>query len=404
MFECDQASACSNKEGYTIESSRFSISDQFDLYCDRSYLKNISIFMVVSVGGILYFFASCLSDKLGRRTVMRIGIVGGFIGFLLVLLSPGIFLTTAGLVLLALTVDTCYSLAFIYMSEIAPPRLRNISSLMMIVFHFSGEMLGAFIAYLLHNYKVMLSVFFILAIIMFAFYFSLNPTLHHLLKSQQRKEFLKLLNLMIKKNKVLPEYVKARLNRNKVDYFAESQDVHSEDMSNELTTKLPMTSSSLTKTSSKDLNYSLDTMHMTKNLELSLSDLDVLFIKKEIKRNEKKTSYYFKNLKNSLHLVAYALLVMNMYWVTGLTVFLPEKMGFDSIYVNTFFLASADLMGVSLMALFVNKTRRSVLNIAYLSMILVSTIILVILHSSFVPKSAFVQVIDIILSCKYFHN
>ena len=370
------------------------------MYCDRSSYRNKAIFCTIFFGGILYFFASCLSDKLGRRTILRLGIVLGIVGFLVLLISPGLTLTIGGLILLCLTADTCYSLSFIYMAEISPPRLRNTSSLVILISYFVGEMLGAFSGMIFKDYKSLASMFFILSLPMFFFYFSLQPTFYYLLKSGRQKHFLALLELIIKKNKVLPEYIKARLHLNKVHYFNSLSNSLSQRKEKTFTSKLPMTSSSLIRIDTGNQSCSFHPNIIARKFRLSLSDLDELFTSSESIEGNNSAEGYFKQKKNLLRLFAYALLVMNMYWIMGLTVFLPNQMGFNSVYLNTFFLALADLVGVSLMALFLNNTRRSVLNFFHLTTILIAATLLMLLHSSSFANTSNALSIDIFLSCK----
>ena len=141
---------------------------------------------------------------------------------------------------------------------------------------------------------------------------------------------------------------------------------------------------------------------MARKLRLVQKDLDSLFTdrQKEISVDIS-LKEYFSKFKNILKIISYAFLVMNLYWVMGLTVFLPEIMGFKSLYLNNFLLALADLFGVSLMALFLNTTRRSALNTFHLSLILIASVILLLLHSSPYKNLTSVKIIDVILSCKF---
>ena len=94
---------------------------------------------------------------------------------------------------------------------------------------------------------------------------------------------------------------------------------------------------------------------------------------------------------------------MNLYWVQGMTVFLPEMMGFQSVYLNNFLLSLADLVGISIMIFFLNNTRRKTLNKFHLIVILISSIILFILHATPLKKYKATLVFDIILSCNIFY-
>lgn len=359
------------------------------------------IFITIFLGGFLYFIISVLSDKLGRRAVFRISIILGALGFCLLVSSLNLFLAISGLVLLCLTADTCYSLAFIYMSEIAPPRLRNSSSLAMLISYFVGEMLGSFSGLCFRDYHALGSFFFLLAIPVFYFYFTLRHTIFYLVKKNRRNALMRLLLHMIKINKVPPEYIKARLQNNSVAYFSRLPSNSLDCEGPEHPQHSPFYSSPHITVATGNQPENFHPSLISRKLRLSISDLDILFTQKQRDiSSDVSLHQYFSKPKNSLKLLAYCALVMNLYWVMGLTVFLPEKMGFQSLYLNNFLLALADLVGVSLMALFLNSTSRASLNSFHLLLILICSVVLLLLHTSPVKSVGMVKSIDLILSCK----
>lgn len=398
------AKACSSQFGFKVVGERYSLVNRFQLYCDRSQLKNVVIFVTIFLGGLLYFVVSVLSDKFGRRTVFRISIILGVIGFVFLVSSVDLFFAIVGLVLLCLTADTFYSLAFIYMSEISPPRLRNSSSLAMLISYFIGEMLGSFSGLCFKDYRHLGSFFFVISIPIFYFYLSLRHSIFYLVKKGRRGSLLRLLEHMAQANQVPPEYIKARLKNNKVNYFKNiSTDTQFTKIDARFSSKLPLKTSPGITIATGNQPDNFHPRVMARKLRLLESDLDPLFTQKQKQISvDVSLKEYFSKGANVLKMLSYSLLVMNLYWVMGLTVFLPEIMGFKSLYLNNFFLAFADFFGVSMMVLFLNNTRRSFLNCFHLSLILLASIVLLLLHLSSYKSHSFGKIVDVLLSCKCF--
>lgn len=368
--------------------------DKFKLYCDRDYLKNVAICMIIFIGGLLYFIANGLSDRFGRRNIFRISIIIGCAGFIFFVSSINFFFAVFGLVLLVLTIDICNSLAYIYMSEISPPKLRNISSLAMLIAGNFGQIFGTLTAIIIMDYRYLATAFFIIALPVFAFYFWLKPTFFYLVRIGDKKRFLKLLMHILKSNRVRPEYIKARLRSNKIAYKEERLLDTSEIESKPRDIELWKVNSEENSNNQRLANF----------LKLNENDLETFFIpSKEKDKHSVSIKQHFSNCKNILKLIAYVFLVMNLYWVQGMTVFLPEMMGFQSVYLNNFLLSLADLVGISIMIFFLNNTRRKTLNKFHLIVILISSIILFILHATPLKKYKATLVFDIILSCNIFY-
>lgn len=389
LYDCSEKEACTNELGFKIISERFSLINQFELYCKKSVLKNISICLIIFIGGILYYFASCFSDIIGRRTTFRLTIIIGFVGFFLLFISPNLLVSTFGLILLCLTADTCHSLSFIYMSEISQPKLRNISSLAMVLSYFFGEMFGGFAGSILHDYRSIAIFYFVLSFPMFIFFFYLRPTFYYLHKRNKIKEFLKLLNFILKSNKIPVSYMKAKLNNNNVSYF--NEDMECKSNSTELT--------NIENNQDEDLNID----KIKKKLELNESDLNYVF---DLSLTEETTPsisirQYFNSCKKVMELMGYLFLVMNVYWIQGLTAFLPEKMGLNKTYLNILFLAFADVLGVSIMVFFLNSTSRITLNRVHLLIMMIASLLTILLHNF---SGLFFKIFDILLSCKLFNH
>lgn len=402
MVDCPETEAC--KQPFTeikIDSPRISLVNDFKLYCHRKYLKNESIFLTICLGGVFYFIFSFLSDRLGRRLILRAGILVGAAGMTFLLFSNNLAVSVFGLVLLCLTADNCYSLSFIYMAEISPPRLRNLSSLAMILCYFIGEMTGAFAGLLFRDYRMLATIYFILCIPMFLFFFTLRHTFHFLQNKGKAKHFLKLLSHICYENKVPIPYVKARLHHNKVLFFSNISD---EPLSQPPISTFQENNNLIVVSGTGNQGSSFHPNVLARKMRLSISDLDPLFLPIGPELQEKNNKDGTKQKKGAVlcfSIFAYSLLVMNLYWVMGLTLFLPEKMGLQSLYLNTFLLALADFFGVGLMAFFLNNTNRSKLNSVHLLIIIASSSALVVLDFSSLSSFKIFQYLDVLLSCKF---
>lgn len=365
--------------------------------------------MIIFVGGVLYFIANFVSDCVGRRVVFRVSIALGVFGFVFLVWSPNFVLTISGLVLLALTVDVCNSLAFIYMSEVSPPRLRNVSSLVMLITYIVGEIVGSASALLFMDYRYLSILYFVITIPVFAFYFWLRPTFYHLIRSRNRKTMFTQLKYILRINRVRPEYIKARLNQNRFTFASEAslEKLSATNPGDPTLADNPIQFGSFTRHFSENAHISQsfeeppNLTYKASKFELTQADLEPLFsAPKQTDANFIPLRTYFGQCVRVVHIVAYTFLVMNLYWVKGMSVFLPEKMGFESVYLNNFLLSLADLLGMSLMICFLNKTRRTTLNRFHLSFILFSSATVMILHNKALQSNLFVKIVDIFLSCK----
>lgn len=371
--------------------------------------------MIILAGGLLYFIANFLSDRVGRRRVFRTSIVLGVFGFALLMWSPHLAVSISGLTLVALMVDICNSLAFIYMSEVSPPKLRNMSSLAMLVGSIIGEIVGSGSALIFSDYRYMSILYFSAIIPVFVFYFWLRPTFFHLVRSKNRKSMFEEIKYVLRTNCVRSEYIKARLHKNQLTLSGETSLNSSSETLRTLShqsgpsghSERSKNSDYFGRESSKSVTISDATTDSFKlaggseQFELTPADLDPLFEEPAKKdKNFIPLREYFKSCEHLMHLFAYAMLVMNVFWVKGMTVFLPEKMGFDSIYLNNFLLSTADLVGILLMVCFLNSTRRSTLNRFHLGFILAGSITVMVLHVTALRLSLWVQIVDIVLSCK----
>lgn len=379
------------------------------MYCTRAYLKSVSICAIIFVGGLLYFAANFLSDRLGRRIMFRTSILLSAAGIVMLVLG-GLFAAVGGMVLVALMVDVCNSLAFVYMSEVAPPKLRNVSSLAMLVASFLGEILGSFTALIFLDYRHMSLLYFGSMLPVFAFFFWLRPTFFHLVRSQDKAALLDQLRYVLRLNGVRPDYIKARLHGNRAVYCEPvSSDCEAQHLTSAHKRDLVFDNCSIesqaSKTSEDGSVKSLEVVPELRLFELTQEDLEPLFVETETADADfVPLRKYFSQCGHVLNLVAYVFLVLNLFWVKGMTVLLPEKMGFDSVYLNNFLLSAADLIGISVMACFLNNTRRTQLNRFHLGFILASSSVVVAVQMTPLRASVFGKFLDVALSCKSLRN
>lgn len=377
-----------------------SLVNEFQLYCQRTTAKNVSVLLMISMGGLLFFIANFSSDKLGRRVVLRFSMVVGLVGVGLFLLVRKFSLMVVSLIMISLTIDVSNTLAFLYMSEVSPPRLGESSSLMMLLFEFIGEIVGSFTPLLSMDYRRLMLIYFVIFILNVVFYFWLRPTFYYLVRVKDRPATLELIRHVTRTNSVRPEYIKARLNRNRLTFDEDTVNLIQQALSQH-TPSASNFNSSGSKEQAKLPRTEMSRQVSARLFSLTEQDIEPLFrIPKSQNTNEISLGEYLSSCENVFKVIAYTVVILNFYWVKGMTIFLPEKMGFKSVYVNSALLATADLAGLLIMTCFLSNTRRTFLNRFHLSFILVVSVVLCGFHWLSLTRFGFVKIVDMILSCR----
>lgn len=229
-----------------------------------------------------------------------------------------------------------------------------------------------------------MSIFFLLICLpSFILIFQLNQTLFYYKRHDKRQSFCKLINFMIKENKSSYDQIKSTLKDYKRGIYDESN-VHKDNSSEK--NLIPNNFEQNDKTPNK----------------VTFEELEIFFQEDNKVISNTYLNKYFSNCRNIMKLIAYIFLVSNLYWTMGLTVFLPEIIGFKSLYLNMFYLALADFIGIIIMSIFINTTRRKVLNFYHLISNILACIILIVLHQPQYQELKINKVLDIILSCKIY--
>jgi hypothetical protein len=248
----------------------------------------------------------------------------------------------------------------------------------MLAVHFIGQMIGCLLGSLFSDFRNLTLCFILLTLPFVYFFFTIKPTPSYLIKENKKKEFCDLINYIIKQNEVSIEFVK-----NEIKFL--------------LYTDYSFKESDL----KENLNiYDESVDHTEKVLEVW--ELECFFNKEKVQKHKVPLGKYFCKCKNFIKLIGYLFLIINLYWVIGNSLFLPEMFDLNSISLNALFLAIADFIGILFSFYFLNRTKRNTLNIVHLLIVLVSCLILTGLSLINKTQNKWVFLFDVFFSCKGF--
>ena len=393
-YSCEEAEACSNPHGFQIAVFRLTIINKFKLYCEAGDKKNLYIFLIILVGGLMYLVVCMFSDKFGRSNIFRLSLVLGVIGMISVIFSLDLFSTLIGFTFLSFASDVNNTMCYIYMSEVVLDNFRNWASFVFVLCFFVGEIFSGLVGMAFNNFQSIAVFFLILSIPIIIFLFQLKKSPYFLKSSNKLDQFAQLMNHIAQTNQVPIAKVKQKIQ-------------HFQNDSNEFTN--PKIDDFNTKVKSNPTGSQRDKPHLLQKYDqdsssvLTSTDLKPFFQLEQIEDDSQVgLTEYFSRCSNVMKLIAYVFLLSNFYWTIGLTVYLPEIIGFKSLYSNMFFMGCSDFVGGIFMILFINNTRRRFLNYYNLVSNLITVLILFFLQKFNLTDYYFGKILDIILSCNEF--
>lgn len=390
-YKCSEEEACSNPHGFEISINRSTIINKFSLYCEAKGEKDVYIFLIILIGGFAYLVVCVFSNKFGRSNIFRFSVFWGVLGMIAVIISLDLFTTMAGFTLLSFASDVNNTMCYIYMSEVVLDNFRNWASFVFVLCFFVGEIFSGLVGLAFDDFQVISFFFLMLSIPIIIFLFQLKKSPYFLKSKGEEQEFCDLFNHIIKTNSVSPENVKNQI-QNLQNNAIEFGNIKIENQPTKITTNM---------SNSEKLN--LKTTENESNTLLKTSELASFFKSGEVEdSNRVGLAEYFSNCSNVMKLIAYVFLLTNFYWTIGLTVFLPEMIGFKSLYSNMFFMGCSDFVGGIFMILFINRTRRRILNFYNLISNCVTVAILLLIQQFGITEYYYGKILDIILSCKIY--
>ena len=134
----------------------------FNLYCDRGYLKELCEFLLMAIASIMTIGLSAFQDLFGRRRLLLLSFILAVSGFMCVSSGTSLVVCLIGLILLWSYVEVSYIILIVLSNElIANPVRKYVHNCFSIVLCFGG-VFGNFLTHYLTSYQALKTVIFFL--------------------------------------------------------------------------------------------------------------------------------------------------------------------------------------------------------------------------------------------------
>ena len=199
--KCSETQACkSNSYSKTVFTS---IASEYNLTCDKFYLKELAQFFIFFIGGCVAFFFIILQDYYGRKTIFLISHVLCILGGVFTLLIDDLYVKIVGLVFLWSYLDTIFAISFVLYNELSVKGFKNKSNMFFNTMHVAGSIIGTYSTYFLNNYYYLVVIYLSGYLIVLVFFSCLIPeSPYYLLKSKQFAKFKNCILYMAETNKL----------------------------------------------------------------------------------------------------------------------------------------------------------------------------------------------------------
>ncbi|XP_073835862.1 organic cation transporter protein-like isoform X2 [Musca autumnalis] len=205
-FSTNEIETCST-DNFIFRDEEVTISNEFNIFCSDEWklslvgtLNNIGQFVGIPIGGFI-------SDRYGRRTALAFG---GFVAAILGIVRS--FATSYTFFVIfefldSLASSPLYSVCFIVGIELVGPKRRVLACSLVTIFYAIGEMLLAIFAKYFQNWRVLLRIMYIPALVLFIYFWILPESVRWLLSQRREEEAKAILKRAAKVNKrELPEH------------------------------------------------------------------------------------------------------------------------------------------------------------------------------------------------------
>ncbi|KAL5274406.1 hypothetical protein ACFFRR_000881 [Megaselia abdita] len=213
-FDSEASEKCSD---FKIADKEYTISQEFNIFCKDEWklsfvgtINNIGQFIGIPIGGYI-------SDKYGRRIALAFGGVFSAIMGIIRSFSVSYEMFLVFEFLDAATSSTLYASVFILGIELVGPKKRVIACCFLTIFYAVGEILLGIAAMYITNWRVLLRVLYIPALIHIFYTCVLEESVRWLLSQQKNEEAASTLEKAARMNK-------KPLNRNVIDKLIKSND------------------------------------------------------------------------------------------------------------------------------------------------------------------------------------
>jgi MFS family permease len=357
---CEEIVACSNKYKFEVRSDRFSAVDEFELYCDKSYLTTYSKSIIFFAAATPTMFLSMLSDYFGRRPVMISSFFFLLIGSSISYFATSFYTIVFGLCLSYIGSDILFSISSIYTSEIIGSDMRNMANGITFFFFGFGGIVLFVVNIWISNYRTIFFILIAFSVIGIgaSIWFIETPYVYH-----KQRNLKKLYETLCYINEV-----NHKDNQNLLfDKREEIRRLIFQDL-----------------VSHEFIQNSYSIVLSAGGIEEKKGALDNIFS---------------INFKTGLTIFMLNFIFMNIYIGYNMSVLTPASMGIDNIYLNGILLGISEIVGYLMIITIAHKTPRRTLNIFNsASMIGFSFILLYISHFDSLLSESVKRIIETLIS------
>ena len=308
LSNCEEQEACKNPFFFEIKIERRSLITEYDLFCNRRYLFVFIQSFIFFAGALISFFFNYLSDSYSRKKILFVSGIFFLFGSLFCF-SNFFYIIIFGLTLQIAGIDLITSMFYLYFNESMSCYLRNKSSGLTFLSFVFGSYSLAFICVFIKDYKdLFLIVLFtsILCIYFFWHYYEETPY------------------LLYNKDSILNLYT----NLKKISELNHTPEKH------------------------KKVTKTLKTIIFLDSQE----DPENFSHLKPIKKH--KNTLKEKLEGNYQKMILSSLLMMSVYFSSGMFLIAPQYMGIKSIFINITIPNIGEMIGYYTMSIFSQKFKR----------------------------------------------
>lgn len=122
-YQCDEQTACSTT--FFTQDTSISLITQNKLYCDKRGVTALSQGLIFAVGGVLCFLVTSLADKFGRKPVIQLSHILGFLGTFLLVFRNSFILQLFGLIIVNAQGFAYFNVMNTYINETMTDSVRT---------------------------------------------------------------------------------------------------------------------------------------------------------------------------------------------------------------------------------------------------------------------------------------
>nr|XP_006811512.1 PREDICTED: organic cation transporter protein-like [Saccoglossus kowalevskii] len=200
---------CDNGWVYDTDTYESTVVHEFDLVCDKDWLKQMSKSIVLfgKLVGALVF--GQLSDRIGRKPVFFFSLIFGIVVGIITAFSPSYAFFAVGQFFLGTAASGMYLVGFVICVELVGPPRRTFAGTMITAFFAIGYMILAVIAFLLDgHWRKLQFTLSALCIPLLSYYWLIPESVRWLVQQGKYDKAEKVLEKAAKMNKVtLPENI-----------------------------------------------------------------------------------------------------------------------------------------------------------------------------------------------------